>query len=151
MAGFLMPSAGRTLGAIGGKVGGTANALASQSTPGVGNVRATLTQLLNNPDFAMPGGGSFNSAGGPLGFAEKTGEPAATLPLFQAEPGRLMGLAGAEGGASRVGAEQSTLEQGLTGAVSQQLTQLLQNLGFTPAIGNVAGGTFGALSSILGI
>lgn len=151
MASMFMPSSTGMLGKIAGKAGGTAAELAKTRTPGVQNVRATLDQLLAGPDFALPGGGSFDTSAGPFAQATRTEIPAATLPLYQADPARLMGLTRTEGGATALGAEQDTLKQGTTAAIQRQLELLLQNLGFGGAAAGLGGGAFGALSRLLGI
>lgn len=148
--GVLQPNSMGQLRSMIYQVGGGASRLAGMPTPGTNDIRSTFNALQSGPSTVLPGGGVLGGSS-PLAQFERTEEPAATLPLYQGEASRKMGLAGIESGAGEAQTQADTLNLTSRQAIQNQLQQLLFGLGFSPATQATAGGGFGLLARLLGI
>lgn len=147
-------------GTLASDVGTNAQGLLKQKNPGVKKVAQTAGALGNDPNMALPGGGSLDTAGdtrfGGTGqnilqrlLAEET--PSAELPLIQADQKNRQTLAGILGSAGALGAEGQSLQTQYGMKSMQNIQNLLESLGLSSGASMTGAGGMGLLGSLLGI
>jgi len=136
-----------------GLAGGDAQGLMNLHDPGVKKVRATMGQIGKDPNIALPGGGTFfgGSEGSPLQQVTAEETPAATLPVYQNEVNRMLGLSGVESGASTLGSEKTNLQTQYSQGIQQLLASLGSNFGLNKLQAGGIGGGYGVINSLLNL
>lgn len=139
-------------------IGTTAQGLLKQRVPGVSKVRQASQALGKDPDIALPGGGTLSGAGDTrfgggdvLSRLLTEEEPAATLPMYQAEMARRADLATMLGRAGALGAQGDMLQTKFEEGSMDNAQKLLETMGLTKGASALGTGGFGILGMLLGL